>query len=272
MLKIIPKSSINQRTFKVHKKFIQTEATNPIYIGQLASDGAYESSSAATTNGVSNHSLYASIKHKYYRNDGNIFNTFGEYSNLGQIALERTLEDAIRVISVPQSKRGLGIKPGSVTLYDTDSDALYTDNSSGTITSNIPQYSITDLDFGTGIITLVDSDNESFTGTITSLDLQSGISTMTFGNDTDNVEIVLLDLQNGILRTSSPLDFDGLEIDTPRFGNIFYSDGLIVLADSTNIVSYSLDYRSTETITEQEILLTAKAGEFNYSQNPSWKS
>ena len=269
MLKIIPKSSINQRTFKVHKKFIQTEATNPIYIGQLASDGAYESSSAATTNGVSNHSLYASIKHKYYRNDGNIFNTFGEYSNLGQIALERTLEDAIRVISVPQSKRGLGIKPGSVTLYDTDSDALYTDNSSGTITSNIPQYSITDLDFGTGIITLTDSDNESFTGTITSLDLQSGISTMTFGNDTDNVEIVLLDLQNGILRTSSPLDFDGLEIDTPRFGNIFYSDGLIVLADSTNIVSYSLDYRSTETITEQEILLTAKAGEFNYSQNPS---
>ena len=84
MLKTIPKSSINQRTFKVHKKFIQTQATNPIYIGQLSSDGAYESSSAATTNGVSNHSLYASIKHKYYRNDGNIFNTFGTYKNLSR--------------------------------------------------------------------------------------------------------------------------------------------------------------------------------------------
>ena len=78
MLKTIPKSNINQRTFKVHKKFVQTEATNPIYVGELASDGAFESSSAATTNGISNHSLYASIKHKYYRNDGNIFKNFSK--------------------------------------------------------------------------------------------------------------------------------------------------------------------------------------------------
>jgi hypothetical protein len=43
----------------------------------------------------------------------------------------------------------------------------------------------------------------------------------------------------------------------------------LVLASSTNLVNYSLEYRSTETITEQEVLITAKAGEFNYSQNPS---
>lgn len=46
MLKTIPKSNINLRTFKVHKKFVQTEATEPIYVGELASDGAFESSSA----------------------------------------------------------------------------------------------------------------------------------------------------------------------------------------------------------------------------------
>ena len=33
--------------------------------------------------------------------------------------------------------------------------------------------------------------------------------------------------------------------------------------------SYTLEYRSTQTIYETEILLTARAGEFNYSQNPS---
>ena len=246
MLKTIPKSNINQRTFKVHKKFVQTEATNPIYVGELASDGAFESSSAATTNGISNHSLYASIKHKYYRNDGNIFNTFGKYNNLGLISFERQLENKIRVISIPQSKRGLGIKPGSIELLDTNTDIIYRDTGDGTISSDTPQYTITDLDFSTGDITILDSDNETFTGTIHSLDLESGISTMTFAGDTNIVDI-----------------------DEPRFGNVFYSDGLIVLGDSTNIVSYNLEYRSTETITEQEVLITAKAGEFNYSQNPS---
>ena len=150
MLKTIPKSNINLRTFKVHKKFVQTEATEPIYVGELASDGAFESSSAATTNGISNHSLYASIKHKYYRNDGNIFNTFGKYNNLGSISSERELENKIRVISIPQSKRGLGIKPGSVQLLDTNTDIIYRDTSDGKISSNTPQYTITNLDFSTG--------------------------------------------------------------------------------------------------------------------------
>ena len=35
MLKVIPKSSINLRTFKVHKKFTQTQPTNPLYIGDF---------------------------------------------------------------------------------------------------------------------------------------------------------------------------------------------------------------------------------------------
>ena len=57
-----------------------------------------------------------------------------------------------------------------------------------------------------------------------------------------------------------PLDFEGLSIDEARYGNIFYSDGLIVIQESAELVSYSLEYRSTETITEQEILLTMADG------------
>ena len=269
MLKSIPKSSINLRTFKVHKKFIQTYATHPPFIGELSSGSAYESSSAATTNNIAHHPLYASIKSKYYRNDGNIFTTYGEYNNLGSIKEERELDNKITVISIPQSKKGLGVKPGSVLLTDLATSTVYRDNSVGSIASLTPQYIITSLDFNSGEIILEDADGESFTGTISQYDPQSGLATMTFGSDTDVVEITLLDLSSGLLKTAAPLEFDGIGIDESRFGNIFYSDGIIVLQESTELVSYSLEYRSTETITEQEILLTAKAGEFNYSQNPS---
>ena len=56
-------------------------------------------------------------------------------------------------------------------------------------------------------------------------------------------------------------------------GNIFYDRGLVVL--TRNIVSgstlsnYSLNYRSTFTIYENEIFLSVLENEFNISQNPS---
>ena len=102
-------------------------------------------------------------------------------------------------------------------------------------------------------------DGEDFTFTISSFDFETGLSTLTFGSDTDIVNITLLDLSSGVLKfVAAPLDFEGLSIDEARYGNIFYSDGLIVIQESSELVSYSLEYRSTETITEQEILLTAK--------------
>lgn len=56
-------------------------------------------------------------------------------------------------------------------------------------------------------------------------------------------------------------------------GNVFYDRGLIVL--TRNVVSgstlsnYSLNYRSTFTIYENEIFLSVLENEFNVSQNPS---
>ena len=56
-------------------------------------------------------------------------------------------------------------------------------------------------------------------------------------------------------------------------GNIFYDMGLIVL--TKDIVSgsvlnnYTLQFRSTKTIYENEIFLSVLENEFNYSQNPS---
>lgn len=59
-------------------------------------------------------------------------------------------------------------------------------------------------------------------------------------------------------------------------GNIFYDRGLVVLTrDITsgsnvgNLTQFTLDFRSTKTIYENEIFIPVLEGEFNFSQNPS---
>ena len=59
-------------------------------------------------------------------------------------------------------------------------------------------------------------------------------------------------------------------------GNIFYDRGLVVLtrditsgSDAGNLTQFTLDFRSTKTIYENEIFIPVLEGEFNFSQNPS---
>ena len=80
-----------------------------------------------------------------------------------------------------------------------------------------------------------------------------------------------MDIEAGVLILTDPLDIEELGLSQAAIGNIFYSDGLIVITqpDSVNLTEYSMEYRSTTTIHETEILIEVKAGEFNYSQNPS---
>ena len=56
-------------------------------------------------------------------------------------------------------------------------------------------------------------------------------------------------------------------------GNIFYDRGMIVLTNDitsgSSFTEYDLDYRSTQTIYENEIFLSVNEGEFNVSTNPT---
>lgn len=56
-------------------------------------------------------------------------------------------------------------------------------------------------------------------------------------------------------------------------GNIFYDRGLVIVTKdivSGSVLSqFTLDFRSTKTIYENEIFIPVLEGEFNYSQNPS---
>jgi hypothetical protein len=59
---------------------------------------------------------------------------------------------------------------------------------------------------------------------------------------------------------------------TNRIGNVFYNQGLIVLtrgSDAYLTGSWELNYKSTQTIYENEYLLIVNEDEFNVSQNPS---
>jgi len=273
MLKTIPKSNVSKRAFQVHKSWTVTQDDYAVITAEEESRGSFDSGSASnvTVNGSTIYTspLYTSLKSKYYSNIGNTFTLIGKVKNIGNISEERSLGSSAQIVKIPQSVFGEKIKAGSVTLVDNDNEITFSDNSTGGLTSSNPLYTLVLLDFEQEIITIKDADNEEFTGTISSFDVETGLSTLTFNGDTDIVTIVLIDLLSGTLQTSVPLDFDGLSIDEIKYGNIFYSEGLIVLTNATSFTNYTLDFKSTKTIYETEVLVTANAGEFNTSQNPS---
>jgi hypothetical protein len=81
--------------------------------------------------------------------------------------------------------------------------------------------------------------------------------------------VVSIDFESGVITFTYELDFEGLGLEALKYGNVFYSDGVIVINGELGLSSYQLEYRSTQTIYETEVLISVKAGEFNYSQNPS---
>tara|TARA_Y100000389_G_scaffold193807_1_gene223011 strand:- start:32 stop:1135 length:1104 start_codon:yes stop_codon:yes gene_type:complete len=257
MLKTIPKSNISKRNFKVYKEW-------------SLSDSDYAVVSASNSYGSDNYSLWNSINSKYYNSDATAITLFGRVSDLANLTAERTISNNIYTIAIPQELYGEGIKDGSVTILNHNNDSIYSDDGKGNIFSSVPEYNLTSIDFESGELIITDNDGESFIGTIhpsSPIDLESGEMTVTFGTDTDVISIVTIDVEAGLMRVSEPLDFEGLSIDASQFGNIFYEDGLIIINEL--ITSYSLDYRSTKTIYETEVLVSSKAGEFNTSQSPS---
>jgi len=280
MLKTIQKSNISKRSFKVFKDFTITSGNEPYNINiisasiesNLFDSGSSLFISSSNQPKIFTHPLYESIKSKYYINDGNPLTLFGTSTNLGNIDTERILSSTIYVLSIPQSKYGEQIKPGSVRLVDETNNVVFSDTSEGNIRSGNSTYTLLTLNFDSGIIEIQDRDGDIFTGTISSFNAETGIASVTLGGVTPpGFTIIKLDIENETIETAVRLDtiFTGLEIDEKLQGNIFYADGLLIFSGVTNFHEYSLTYKSTKTIYETEVFINAKAGEFNYSQNPS---
>jgi hypothetical protein len=275
MLKTIPKSSISKRAFQVNKAWTVTSDDYPIISGSFTTEAAFDKETAIQQNGLYTYPLFKSIKSKYYDEISNPLLLHGVMENIGE-RQERVIGTTGYVITIPQKKYGEGIKPKSLILRDLTNAADYSDDGFGNITSRFAKYVLSSIDFETGVIVIVDSEGETFTGTlfmapgVSAMDMESGLVKMTFGTDTDTIYVMNIDFEEGTIQFEVALEFDGQDIDQLRFGNVIYSEGLVILNDTaTQMSSYTLDFKSTKTISELEILLTAKAGEFNVSQSPS---
>lgn len=261
MIKSIPKSNISRRSFKVYKLFNVTESDYTV----LTASSSYDNE---------NHSLYRSIQSKYYTDNG-IINNFGTLENASQFSAERQFPEKIYVLSIDQIKYGEKIKPNSVELIDNTGITL-NDNGFGKLTFPNPSYTSTDLDLENGTIDLI-VDTISYQldlrPTSFAIDFNAGELWIYDVNQAqyEKYNILSYDVETGVIILTDPLDIEGTTISEISYGNVFYSEGLIVFTSTNDIdlTTYSLSYRSTQTIHETEVLIEAKAGEFNYSQNPS---
>lgn len=258
MLKSIPKSNISRRSFKVYKRF-------------SANEGDYTPLSVSSSIDDPNYPLYRSIQKKYYTDNGLIEN-YGTLRNPADFQNERIFPEEIYIIDIPQIKIGERVKPNSFKIKPNGFENNLVDNGYGKITFPNPSYTISGSDFNEDTITIT-QDSIDYELTLETLDLENNILTIfdTVQGGFEDYVIISIDFQENIMILSTPLDIEGTNLSEVSYGNIFYSDGLIVLNAKTDVdlSSYSMEYRATQTIHETEILVEAKAGEFNYSQNPS---
>ena len=129
MLKEISKSDIIVRPFKVYKEWTLDENDiHPIF-ALSGSSGNFDDTIDEVSYGVSKKSLYASIKSQFYRNSAtaSIFTEVGRRKSYASTD-ERNLEDELVVFSIPQTYYGEGIKVGTVTLLDDDTNRTLTDD------------------------------------------------------------------------------------------------------------------------------------------------
>jgi len=267
MFKTIPKSNISNKNFKVYKEWYITEADIPV-VGAFNESGLFDVDTSTTSQGLYVHPLYNSIKAKYYSADGNLFTQYGLMKNPADWVFERNLGDSISIIQLPQSKYGEEIKKGSIVLTIDDSDDIFVDNYWGGITSKNPTYNWISYDAETQLLVFSDG-IATYEVTCSYFDAQTGIGVFTIDNITDSQVVFFWDAQLGIITLSVELLFSNEEIISNKIGNVFYDDGLIVLTNVPAFTTYTLSYRSTQTIYETEVLITAEKGEFNISQNPS---
>lgn len=287
MLKKIPKSDISIRPFKAYKEWSFSSGSTDIFLFE-ATDGDYLSQDTTTSNGITfnKRSLYGQLKAQFYNgHEDNPFLRFGRKTNVWtdvESDKERYLNNSAKVISIPQKFIGEGIKPGSLKLTVTDtSDAIWeiSDDSYGNLTFNISDVlNVSKLDFETGDFHFTNY----YTGVeyTTSVDLNywdldGGQITITSGGIDYTTTLYSWDANaTPSLMYVENLPFLDSLYGTRYLGNVFYSQGIVTITRSpntllTNTKSWSLKYKSTETIYEHEYLCVVNEDEFNVSTNPT---
>ena len=282
MLKRIPKSDISIRPFKAYKEWDRAtsnasvfEAENILYSNNTTASVSEGYLSGSEYNRVS---VYGQLKGQFYNgNEDNPFLRFGSkknYYETATLAKERYIEDYAKVISIPQIAVGEGIKKFSVTLVD--SSTTYVDGGYGNIQDPRDSIILSLIDNQTNQINFIDYTNNEYSAsspypTTVFVDIQNEEIRIVWDGTTYFQQLISYDVQSGVL-IADDLPFLPDAAQGIKIGNVFYTQGLIVLTrDAANRLNsgWTLDYKSTETIYENEFLLIVQPDEFNVSQNPS---
>jgi hypothetical protein len=281
MLKRIPKSDISIRPFKAYKEWSFNSGSNEITLLEA------NVSSSELSNGYPKNSIYGQLKaHFYNGNENNPFTRVGaaglEYNDV-DLTKDRFLSGSAKIISIPNSYVGEGIKKGTVRF--TDGFKVYGDDGYGnlvalqgdTLSVGYMGIPLSDSIASLGYLYFVDIANQIYSASIDDYDINSGLIDLVYnGESYPNLEVISFNLEgdteidNGIMVVNN-VPFLGAG-GTNRIGNVFYNQGLVVLTRSSHTYltgSWDLSYKSTQTIYENEYLLIVNQDEFNVSQNPS---
>jgi hypothetical protein len=279
MLKRIPKSDISIRPFKAYKEWSFNQDSTEIDV-LLASD---VSSSYSTGDNLSfqQTAIYGQLKAQFYNgNEDNPFTRVGAASivyNSSNLTKDRFLSGSAKVVSIPQTYIGEGIKKGTLTF--SNGDGLYGDDSYGNLISlagdtlsvgyiGIPNPTGSSL----GYLYFTDIASTVYTASIVDYDINTGIIDLTYETvNYPNLQVLSFNLEDGSMVIDNVPFLIGAG-GTNRIGNVFYNQGLIVLTRGSEAYltgSWEFNYKSTQTIYENEYLLIVNQDEFNISQNPS---
>ena len=269
MFKSIPKSAISRRSFKTYKNFTVTEADYPVIKVSNTEDFGFDSGSASKTivgnANIYDYPTYKSLVSKYYSSNGNILNQFGKTKNISNFRLERIIPNTFQIISLPQSKYGEKIKESSLTFTNEDSGEEFVDRD-GNIEGVNYIYNLISMDLEDETLILSDGfDNYSFQ--IIEIDYANNTIDLIYDGVIYEFNLVSSDFQLNTFEIGE--EILNPEIQTVKYGNVFYSDGLVVFTDDDLFSEYTMRYKSTHTIYETEVLVEVSENEFNYSQNPS---
>ena len=278
MLKRIPKSDISIRPFKAYKEWSFNEVSNETSLFEA------NISSSELSNGTPKNSIYGQLRAQFYNDLGdNPFTRSGLKSNryvYAPLARERYLNESAKVISIPNIYVGEGIKRGSLTLLDNrdlQNEITYVDDSFGNLQDNRDQINLSTIDVENSIINFNDLAEYAYSSSLLTIldietfDIENNILTLIYKGETYELNLVSLDVESGVV-IAEDIPFLPLESQGIKVGNVFYSQGLVVLTKDSAVKlinDWTLDYKSTETIYENEFLLIIDPDEFNVSQNPS---
>jgi hypothetical protein len=289
MLKRIPKSDISIRPFKAYKEWSFNQDSTEIDVLQANVSSSNINVFNNGSGSVSYKSVYGQLKSQFYGgNENNPFTRVGAASlsyNNSDLTKDRFLSGSAKVISIPQSKVGEGIKKGTVRF--SDGDKTYGDDGYGNIVSltgdvlSVGYMGIPTTSPGPelGYLYFVDIANTVYTSSIIEYDIQSGLIDLEYeGTRYNDLQIFTFNLVD----ESNPNNTGTMVVDnvpflseaggTNRIGNVFYNQGIVTITRSSQNYltgSWELNYKSTQTIYENEYLLIVNEDEFNVSQNPS---